>query len=217
MDPNLTERQREILDYIQAYQSDAGFFPTLREMAAHFQVSIGTVQTHLDYLKRKGALDWEKGRPRALKIAEQYRSEDGSNAARELASLLESLVKVPVYRAVSAGPGVLAGEDLAEDVLTLPRTFTRHAPGEVFGIKVKGDSMIGAGILEGDLVLVRRQNTAQDGDIVVSLLGDEATVKHYRRRPDGTYLVSANPAYPPRKVGDDFSILGKVVSLMRHY
>jgi len=217
MDPNLSDRQREILDYITAYHGENEYFPSLREIAGHFKVSIGTVQTHLDYLKRKGALDWEKGKPRAMRIAQTYKAADPQQAyERGLAEILDSFIKVPVLGAVSAGPGLLAAENV-EDTLTLPRNFLRYAQGEVFGLKVKGDSMIGAGILEGDMVMVRQQRTAQEGDIVVALLGEEATVKHFQRRDDGIYLISANPAYPPRKVGEDFHILGKVVSLLRQY
>jgi repressor LexA len=216
MDPNLTERQREILDFIRAYHAEHEYFPSLRETAGHFQVSIGTVQTHLDYLKRKGALDWDKGKPRALRIGMSFKTKAPETRGRGLADLLQDFIQIPVLGSVSAGPGLLAAENV-EDTLTLPRNFLRYGTGEVFGLKVKGDSMIGAGILEGDLVMVRQQRTALDGEIVVALLGEEATVKYFQRRADGVFLVSANPAYPPRKVGEDFSILGRVVSLLRHY
>lgn len=217
MDPNLTDRQREILSFIQAYHGENDYFPSLREIAGHFKVSIGTVQTHLDYLKRKGALDWDKGKPRALRVGDAFKPSDPQqDYERSLASILDSFIKVPVLGAVSAGPGLLAEENV-EDTLTLPRNFLRYNQGEVFGLRVKGDSMMGAGILEGDLVMVRQQRTALEGEIVVALLGEEATVKYFQRRDDGIYLISANPAYPPRKVGEDFAILGKVVSLMRQY
>ena len=217
MDPNLTDRQREILDFIRAYHAENDYFPSLRETAGHFGVSIGTVQTHLDYLRRKGALDWDKGKPRALRIGGGFKSAEGKGGLDlDLLAKLKELVQVPILGMVSAGPGLLAAENV-EDTLTLPRNFLRYGNGEVFGLKVKGDSMIGAGILEGDLVMVRQQRTAQEQDIVVALLGEEATVKYFQRRPEGIFLVSANPAYPPRKVGEDFAILGKVVSLLRQY
>jgi repressor LexA len=215
MDPNLTDRQREILDFIQGYHGENDYFPSLREIAGHFKVSIGTVQTHLDYLKRKGALDWDKGKPRALRVAEAFKAEAGAIGA-QVSAWMDDFVKVPLLGAVSAGPGLLAEENI-EDTFTLPRNFLRYHSGELFGLRVKGDSMIGAGILEGDLLMVKQQRTALEGEIVVALLGEEATVKYFRRREDGIYLISANPAYPPRKVGEDFAILGKVVSLMRTY
>jgi repressor LexA len=217
MDPNLTDRQREILDFIRGYHAEHEYFPSLREIAGNFEVSIGTVQTHLDYLKRKGALDWDKGKPRALRIGGSFKTERASDGVdKGLLEQLKDLVRVPVLGMVSAGPGLLAAENV-EDTLTLPRNFLRYGTGEVFGLKVKGDSMIGAGILEGDLVMVRQQRTALQGEIVVALLGEEATVKYFQRRPDGIFLVSANPAYPPRKVGEDFAILGRVISLLRQY
>ena len=217
MDPNLTERQQEILDHIQAYHRDNEYFPSLREIATHFKVSIGTVQTHLDYLKRKGALSWDKGKPRAFSIAASHKEvRDDGGIAAGLQSLLDDLVKVPILGSVSAGPGLLAEENV-EDTLTLPRNFLRYNNGDVFGLKVKGDSMINAGINEGDLVLVRMQPDAQHGDIVVALLGEEALVKTLYKKDGRVQLISENPAYAPREVGEDFHILGKVVNLMRTY
>jgi repressor LexA len=123
---------------------------------------------------------------------------------------------VPLLGRVSAGLGLLAEQNI-EDTLSLPRTFLRYQTGEVFALKVKGDSMIGAGILEGDLVVVRIQADANNQDIVVALLGEEATVKYLRKEPNRVLLISANPAFPPREVGPDFKILGRVVDLIRHY
>src|SRR3954465_12475360 len=165
MDPNLTARQQQILDFICDFNQNQGYFPSLREIAGHFKLSLGTVQTHLDYLKRKGALSWEKGKTRALKVTRQ-----------KFWDAVEEFVKIPLLGRVSAGPGLLA-EDNIEDTLTLPRHFVRYPPQEVFALKVRGDSMIGAGILDGDTVLVRVQKEASDGYIVVALLGDEAVVK----------------------------------------
>lgn len=217
MDPNLTERQQEFLDYILKYHADNDFFPSLREIAAHFSVSIGTVQTHLEYLKRKGALSWDKGKPRAFTIAPHKKMESAVQSLGDgLRAMLDSLVKVPLLGAVSAGPGLLAEENV-EDTFTLPRNFLRYDTGQVFALKVKGDSMIGAGIKPGDTVLVRIQSDATHGDIVVALLGEEAVVKTLSKKDGKILLISENPAYPPREVGEDFIILGKVVNLMRTY
>jgi repressor LexA len=217
MDPNLTERQQEFLDFILAYHGENEYFPSLREIASHFKVSIGTVQTHMDYLKRKGALSWDKGKPRAFNIAAKSRMGSKEPGFGEgIKAMLQNLVQVPILGSVSAGPGLLAEENV-EDTLTLPRNFLRYNTGDVFGLKVKGDSMIGAGINEGDLVLVRMQPDAQHGDIVVALLGEEALVKTLYKKDGRMQLISENPSYPPREVGEDFHILGKVVNLMRTY
>lgn len=217
MDPNLTERQKEFLDYILEYHAENNYFPSLREIAAHFKVSIGTVQTHMDYLKRKGALSWDKGKPRAFNIAASMRKETNEPGMMDqFKALVQSLVQVPILGSVSAGPGLLAEENV-EDTLTLPRNFLNYNTGDVFGLKVKGDSMIGAGINSGDLVLVRMQPNAQHGDIVVALLGEEALVKTLHKRDGQVLLISENPAYPPREVGEDFHILGRVINLMRSY
>lgn len=205
MDPNLTARQQQILDFISDFNQNQGYFPSLREIAAHFKLSLGTVQTHLDYLKRKGALSWEKGKTRALKLAKT-----------KFWDAVEEFVRVPLLGRVSAGPGLLAEENV-EDMLSLPRQFLRYPPQEVFALKVRGDSMMGAGILDGDTVFVRVQKEASDGTIVVALLGEEAVVKTLRREPGKVLLLSANPAYPPREVSEPFHILGRVVGLTRSY
>lgn len=216
MDLDLTERQREVLGYIISFNEENGYFPSLREIGSHFGLSLGTVQTHLDTLKRKGALDWDKGKTRALRLAPESRMEFGLSANRVLGGMLDMMVQVPLLGRVSAGLGLLAEQNI-EDTLSLPRTFLRYQTGEVFALKVKGDSMIGAGILEGDLVVVRIQADANNQDIVVALLGEEATVKYLRKEPNRVLLISANPAFPPREVGPDFKILGRVVDLIRHY
>jgi repressor LexA len=213
MDPNLTDRQKEILTFILSSHEEQGYFPSLREIAAHFQLSLGTVQSHLDTLKRKGALDWDKGKSRALKVSPIHM---GLRPMKALAGALDAFIHVPILGRVSAGPGLLAEENV-EDTLTLPRNFFHYQLGEVFGLKVRGDSMIGAGILENDIVLVKRQSTAEEHEIVVALLGEEATVKYFHREGGRFFLVSANPAFPPREVKEDFHILGKVVHLMRAY
>jgi len=219
MDVNLTERQQEILNFIRTFHAENDYFPSLREIAANFDISLGTVQTHMDYLKRKGALSWDKGKPRALTIAAHEKAKSLptlGEATGELRRIIEDFVRVPILGSVSAGPGLLAEENV-EDTFSLPRNFMRYESGQVFGLKVKGDSMIGAGIFPNDLVMVRMQPDANHGDIVVALLGDEASVKYFHKLPGRLLLVSANPAYPPREVGPDFRIMGKVVNLMRIY
>jgi repressor LexA len=203
MDPNLTERQRQILDFICESRQSQGYFPSLREIGGHFGLSLGTVQSHLDTLKRKGALSWEKGKTRALKVARE-----------RLTDFAEAWIRVPLLGRVSAGPGLLAEENV-EDVLSLPNQFFRSPVRQVFALRVQGDSMTGAGILDKDTVVVKVQNDAEDGDLVVALVGEEAVVKTLRRERGRVFLDSANPAYPPREMGETSRILGKVVKLLR--
>lgn len=214
MDLDLTDRQREVLGFIIRFNEENGYFPSLREIGAHFSLSLGTVQSHLDMLKRKGALDWEKGKTRALRLAPESRQEFG--LGQGVSNLMDALLSVPLLGRVSAGPGLLAQENI-EDTLALSRDMVRAEPGQVFALKVKGDSMIGAGILENDTVVVKVQPDARNGEIIVALVGEDATVKYLRREAGRILLVSANPAYPPREMGPDFKILGKVVQLIRHY
>ena len=207
MDPNLTERQQEIYDFICSYHQQEAYFPSLREIAAHFKVSIGTVQTHLDYLKRKGVLSWEKGKPRALKVSKR------SNLLEESIS---NFIAIPLLGQVSAGPGLLAEENI-EETLYLPGSFVRYNQGDMFALRVHGDSMMNAGIYEQDLVVVRVQKEANHGEIIVGLIQEEAVVKRFYRQNGKIQLISENEAYAPRDVDETFQILGKVIHLLRTY
>ncbi|HUZ20864.1 MAG TPA: transcriptional repressor LexA [Acidimicrobiales bacterium] len=206
-DTALSGKRRQILEFIAAQIRDRGYPPSVREIGeAVGLTSSSTVHTHLQVLQREGYLKRDPTKPRA--IAVQF--EAGSGAALPVGRVTH----VPLVGDVAAGTGVLAEENV-EEVLPLPEDLT--GPGQLFMLRVRGESMIDAGILSGDYVVVRAQPVAEPGDVVVAgLPGDEATVKTYRRRRGKVVLVPANPAFEEMELApDDVTIYGKVVTVLR--
>ena len=206
----LTKRQEMVLDFITQSINDRGYPPTLREIGSHMGIrSTNGVNDHLRALERKGYLKREDMKSRALRPV-----------MMEPAAMNESeIVEIPMVGRVAAGEPVLAEQNI-EDVISVDTLLLgRHR--DVFALKVRGDSMIEAGIRESDTIFVRKQLHAERNEIVVVLIGDEATVKYYQPERDFIRLQPANRAYAPiiiRK--EDFSptqILGVVVGLYRHY
>jgi repressor LexA len=194
----LNDRAREILSYIRSFQQEHGLPPTIREIGRAAGISsTNGVRYYLNMLERAGYLK------RRGKVSR------GS-------SLLSSTPRpgVPLVGRVAAGLPVLA-EECIEDVLDVGQVFGDTSGS--FALRVRGDSMVDAGILEGDVVIVRQRDQATPGDMVVALLGDEATVKYYRPRGDRIELVPANPRYEPIPVtsATDFRILGVVTGVLR--
>jgi repressor LexA len=204
----LTKRQEMVLDYITKSIHDRGYPPTLREIGSHMGIrSTNGVNDHLRALERKGYLKREDMKSRALRPVNTDIHKTGE------------LVDIPIVGRVAAGEPVLAEQNI-EDTVSIDRYFIGNHQ-DVFALKVKGDSMIDAGIQDGDTVFVRKQLHAERNDIVVILVGDEATVKYFQPERDFIRLQPANPTYAPiiiRK--DDFrptQILGVVLSLYRKF
>lgn len=189
----LTAKQQSIYRYIQQYIEEHQAPPSLRDIGAHLGVSVGTIQDQVEALRRKGFLQKEGMVARGLRLA-------------------MGLQQVPILGRVHAGPLHLAAENVEGHV---PVGALRR-PSEYFALRVRGDSMVEAGILEGDVVLVRQQPTAEDGDIVVARVDDETTVKRLRRNEGACILEPANPRYRPIK-NIPFAIVGVVVEVRRHY
>ncbi|MDC3958260.1 transcriptional repressor LexA [Polyangium jinanense] len=215
----LTERQQQVLHYIRQSINERGYPPTLREIGAHMGIrSTNGVNDHLRALERKGYLTREDMKSRALRPKDM----SAANArADEPISMPEApeddLLEVPVVGRIAAGLPLLAEEHLI-DTVRIDRMLVRGGR-EIFGLKVTGDSMIEAGILNGDYIFVRRQATAQRGEIVVALIGDEATVKYYFPEKDYVRFQPANSKMAPILVrASDFKptmLLGVVVSVFR--
>ncbi len=202
MRKGLTRRQREVFEFVVDSIKRKGIVPSVREIGAALGAhSPSTVHHHLAALERKGYLRRGSDRMRVLEITDR----------RWPAS--DDVALVPLVGRVAAGAPVLADEHV-EEMIPVPRRFVGWTE-QSFLLTVRGDSMVGAGIYDGDLVIVRCQDTASPGDIVVALLGDEATVKRLACRDGQPYLQAENPAYPP--VLGPFEILGKVVGLLRRY
>ncbi len=203
----LTERQREILDFIEAQMRERGYPPSVREIGeAVGLTSPSTVHSHLATLQRYGFLHRDPTKPRALEV----RYDPTSGAAVERRPVRH----VPLVGDVAAGTDVLAQENVEE---TIPVPADLAGEGDLFMLRVRGDSMVEAGILDGDYVVARAQPDANQGEMVVAgIPGGEATVKTYKRDGDQIILVPANAAYEPMVFGsDEVTLFGKVVTIMR--
>ncbi len=210
MKNELTDRQQEFLDFIQEYIGIKGFPPTFREIAKHFNLaSTFGVKRHIDALVKKGFLSNESKTSRTLSILS-----DGLNKSKQI---FDNIIGIPIVGRVAAGQPILAEENI-EGNLLLDAAMVK-AKTECFGLKVRGDSMINAGIFEGDLVIVSPQQNAVNGDIVVALLHDEATMKRFIVNENIIYLMPENERYQPIEVNqrEDFSIIGKVIGVFRTY
>lgn len=198
---DLSQRQNEILSFIKQEIRRKGYPPSVREIGdAVGLMSSSTVHGHLQTLEDKGYIRRDATKPRAIEVLES--SSDVPD---------KKVVQVPIVGRVTAGLPILAQENI-EDTFPLPAEMVKSD--NVFFLKVRGESMINAGILNGDLILVRQQNTANNGDIVVALIGDEATVKRFfkektliRLQPENTMM---EPIY-----SQDVMILGKVIGVFR--
>ena len=204
---SLTDRQRQVLDYIDAETRQRGYPPSVREIGqAVGLTSPSTVHAHLNSLIKLGYLQRDPSKPRAIKVC----LDPISGAAVERGAVRH----VPLVGDVAAGTNVLAAENI-EESLPLPAEFTGE--GELFMLRVRGESMVGAGIFDGDFVVVRSQATAENGDLVVAgIPGEEATVKHLRRDGKTVVLVPSNPDFDElRFPAADVTVFGRVVTVLR--
>jgi repressor LexA len=221
MNKDLTRPQKKVLEFIRERVRDAGAPPTIREIGKRFGFqSTGTVRDYLRALEKKGYLRRQSGRARGIELAPELRGR-----------------QVPILGRVAAGLPVLAEENL-EGHLDLDATL-QHQKGTFFALRVQGDSMVGAGILDGDFVIVRSQETAEPRAIVVALVDGEVTVKRFAKKigrgrrksrkergrtvkvplgeGPGIWLLPENPTYSPIPVTEETRILGEVVTLVRDY
>ncbi len=211
---DITDRQRRILEAIRDSVATRGYPPSMREIGdAVGLTSSSSVKHQLSALQAKGYLRQDPNRPRALDVVMPEEQRDVTHLAPIVRDheADEHIVDVPLVGRIAAGGPILADQQI-EDVFTLPRQLT--GDGELFMLNVVGDSMIDAAICDGDWVVVRRQQSADNGDIVAALLDDEATVKTFRRRDGQVWLIPHNPAYTPID-GTHAQIMGKVVSVLR--
>ncbi len=191
----LSRIRQKIMDYISKYTDENGYPPSVREICQAVGLrSPSTVHTHLKILQEAGLLAKDQGKTRAI----------------TLKSHAPGVKKIPVLGVVTAGQPILMQQDI------LGYIPFEYQSGEYFALRVRGDSMVGAGILDGDAVIVRRQDTADNRAIVVAMLEDEATVKRLRRAKGHVRLMPENPNYQPID-GDDAQILGLVVAVYREY
>ena len=195
----LTERQQAILTFINESVASNGFPPSVREIGKHFRIYPATVQDHISALERKGYLQKKRFQSRTISVSAGSRGHAG----------------IPIVGTVAAGLPLLARENI-EDTIQLPREWI---PAGAFMLKVRGNSMEGAHILDEDYVLVQPQPTAENGEVVVALIDDEATVKRFYRNEKGIVLKAENPKFRPIEIaaGDmqAFRLIGRVVGVLR--
>lgn len=206
-DPKITARQQQVLEFIESQMRERGFPPSVREIGSAIGLtSPSTVHSHLNTLQRLGYLRRDPTKPRAIEV----RWDPNSGAVMERRPVRH----VPLVGDVAAGTDVLAEENV-EEILPVPADFTGE--GELFMLRVRGDSMIEAGILDGDFVIAVQQPVASENDIVVAgIPGGEATVKRFSRQPGKITLVPANSSMEPMEFADeDVTIYGRVVTVMR--
>jgi repressor LexA len=212
MKDKLTDRQEEILTFIKQFTLESGYPPTLREIGKHFQISSTFgVKRHLEALVKKGFINIESNASRGISFIKKSSDEIIDGKYRDDSAF----VKIPIIGRVAAGLPINAVENL-EGSLVVDPSFLKKAE-DAFALRVKGDSMINAGINDKDLVIVSPKEQAKNGDIVVAMLNDEATVKTFEFLNNKIRLIAENNAYLPIEVKseDDFKLIGKVKGVVR--
>lgn len=215
----LTARQREIFTYIQRRIKD-GYPPTIREIGDKFGFSEKAAHDHLNALEKKKYIEREGGKPRAISILKEADPKlatskwlEGQNANPALVDAQRDIIEIPIFGRVAAGTPLLASQNI-EGTLPIPARMVNNY--ECFALRIIGSSMVGAGILEGDFVIVRRQADADPGDIVVALVEEKATVKRFYIEGEQVRLQPENPSIEAATFNvKDVMILGKVVGLHR--
>lgn len=219
----LTNRQKSVLEYITRKTQENQLPPTVREIGEHFQISsTNGVRSILAALIKKGYIRRTPKVSRGIellseKIAPPQQSTENNTIPTDFGNSAEeqTAMEIPIVGRIAAGQPILAVQNL-EGTVTVDRDFLANQQ-NVFALRVRGDSMIEAGIHDGDLIFARQQNTAETGQIVVAILNDEATVKYFRNQNSEIWLDPANPVYQPIPVSEDsnFSISGRVIGVMR--
>jgi len=197
---NLTIRQREVLAFLDSFIKKNHFPPTIREISAHFSITPKAAHDHIRALKAKGVIKAEDGRSRAIELIQMEEKEPVSR-------------EIPIVGSVAAGKPIFADENY-EGYIAVPVSLTGKNP--CFAVKVRGDSMREAGIMDGDIAIIEQRSTATDGDIVVALLEDSVTLKRFFKEKGRIRLAPENPEYKPIYT-NDVRILGKLKGLVRHY
>lgn len=210
----ITKRQQQIYDFIRSYQTEKGYPPSVREMAAAVGLSSpSTVHAHLSALEAHGLIKRDKTKPRALEVFEQEGDPDNNLGISQESPVAEmrGVVSLPLVGRVAAGMPILAEQNI-EDTFTIPTEIASDSSS--FILEVHGNSMINVGIYNGDYIIVREQPSAMNGDIVVAMIDGSATVKTFYKERGRVRLQPENDAMEPI-FADNPTILGKVVALMR--
>jgi repressor LexA len=197
----LTEKQEKILDFIKYNIKESGFPPTVREIGEKFNITVKGAYDHVKAIEKKGHIRTEQNKSRAIVILDE---ED---------EIPVDAINIPLLGRIAAGTPILAEENI-ETHLCFPQSMFRS--GDYFALNIKGDSMIEGGINDGDIAIIKKQNTANNGEIVAALISEEATLKRLKITGNKVMLMPENSAYEPI-VAENVAILGKLVGLFRTY
>jgi len=204
----LTERQRDILQFIRDFQKERGVTPTHREICDHFGFSsYGTVYKHLSLLQKKGLIRRDWNQKRGVELVEQGEKPSGGASAA-------GVVELPLFGYIAAGPPLAV--EISDETITVPERLTSR--GENYVLKVRGDSMIDDGIMDGDYVIIARRERAENGEMVVANVSGEVTLKRLYREGERVRLQPANSMmHPIYAAARDVAVQGVVVGLMRRF
>jgi len=201
MAKDLTDKQQQILSYIKDAIADSGFPPTVREIGDKFGITVKGAYDHMKAIEKKGFIKTEHNKSRAIVIIDND------------TEIKSTGLSIPLLGRIAAGSPILAEENI-EDYLSFPEEM--FSKGEYFALTVKGDSMIEGGIFDGDIAVIKKQNTSNNGDIVAALIDDEATLKVFQKTSNAIRLMPKNSAYKPIEC-TDVSIMGKLAAIFRKY
>ncbi|MCB1221484.1 MAG: transcriptional repressor LexA [Planctomycetales bacterium] len=205
MAKRVTDKQREVLQYIADFIEGNGYAPSIRDIAGKFDCSVKGAYDHVVALEKKGLIERARNRSRSILLGQRGKQVLG----------VEEAARIPILGRIAAGVMTYADHNV-EDYVNMPMDNMQHEGGNLFALRVKGDSMINAGIKEGDIAIFREQQTASTGDIVAAMVEDEATVKFFFRQAGRVVLKAANPLYPDMYF-NEIRVLGKLKSLIRQY
>ncbi|MFP4484116.1 MAG: transcriptional repressor LexA [Spirochaetaceae bacterium] len=197
----ITKRQQEVLDFIKAYIDEHSYPPTIREISDNFGISVKGAYDHVKAIEKKGYIGLNNHRSRTIEVLDRGRPEE------------EPLVTVPLLGNVAAGKPLFAEENY-DGGIPVPQQLIGQ--GAHFALHVRGDSMSGAGIMDGDVAIIRQQPTAENGDIVVATVDEAVTLKRFYKETNRVKLKAENPKYPPIYT-QDVRILGKLAHIIRSY
>ncbi|HOO73485.1 MAG TPA: transcriptional repressor LexA [Spirochaetota bacterium] len=196
----LTEKQDLIYQFIKDKIKESGFPPTVREIGDEFSITVKGAYDHIKAIEKKGYIKTEQNKSRAIVVTGSGQIDAPS-------------ITIPLIGRIAAGSPILAQENI-DDYLSFPQgSFSK---GEFFALEVKGDSMIDSGIFNGDVAIIKKQNTANNGDIIAALINEEATLKRYKNEKGKIELIAENKAYKPI-IPDNLIILGKLSAVFRTY
>ncbi len=201
-DKKLTDKQSNILEFIKKNTKESGFPPSVREIGENFGITVKGAYDHIKAIEKKGFITTQQNKSRAIVVVDKGEEEVSAES-----------ITIPLVGRIAAGAPIFAQENI-ENQLSFPKAMLSN--GEYFALSIKGDSMIEAGIFDNDIAIIRKQSSADNGDIIAALLDDEATLKTLNKTKGKVFLNPANKAYKPIEA-NNVTVLGKLAAVFRKY